>query len=39
LIKARTLANYLNHDAIVIADDTGLEITALDDFPGIYSER
>lgn len=39
LIKARALANYLNHDAIVIADDTGLEITALDDFPGIYSER
>ncbi len=39
LIKARILANYLNDDAVVIADDTGLEITALDDFPGIYSER
>lgn len=37
LIKARHLAKYTSLP--VIADDSGLEIHALDGFPGIYSAR
>jgi len=37
LLKARALAEYLQ--AIVIADDSGLEIDALDGRPGVYSAR
>jgi len=37
LIKARTLAIHLNKT--VIADDSGLEVFALDNEPGIYSAR
>lgn len=43
LIKAKVLSDYLiNHDtrdALVVGDDTGLEILALENFPGIFSER
>ncbi|MBE4703972.1 RdgB/HAM1 family non-canonical purine NTP pyrophosphatase [Spiroplasma platyhelix] len=44
LIKAKALSNYLinqknDSDTIVIGDDTGLEIVALENFPGIFSER
>ncbi|KMQ95699.1 dna topoisomerase i [Lasius niger] len=43
-IKAKALSDFLKSkstdiDAIVIGDDTGLEIEALDNFPGIFSER
>jgi XTP/dITP diphosphohydrolase len=37
LLKATALANHLQ--TIVIADDSGLEIDALDGRPGIYSAR
>lgn len=37
LIKARYVASKL--DKVVIADDSGLCVHALDDFPGIYSAR
>ena len=37
LIKARYIASKL--DKVVIADDSGLCVHALDDFPGIYSAR
>lgn len=37
LIKARTVAKYT--DAIVLADDSGLEIDYLNKEPGIYSAR
>lgn len=36
-IKAETLANHLN--CIVIADDSGLEVDALQGRPGVYSAR
>ena len=37
LIKARTVAEHT--DAIVLADDSGLEIDALNKEPGVYSAR
>lgn len=37
LIKARAIAEYT--DAIVLADDSGLEIDYLDKAPGVYSAR
>lgn len=44
-IKVKTLENYLilnkiiDENTIIIADDTGLEILSLENFPGIYSDR
>ncbi|MDT8859478.1 XTP/dITP diphosphatase [Alkalihalobacillus sp. MEB130] len=35
--KAETLATYLNQ--MVVADDSGLEVDALDGRPGVYSAR
>lgn len=37
MIKARAVAEYT--DAIVLADDSGLEIDALNKEPGVYSAR
>ena len=37
LIKARAIAEYT--DAIVLADDSGLEVDALNGEPGVYSAR
>ena len=37
LLKARTVAQLTGH--IAIADDSGLEVDALDGAPGVYSAR
>jgi len=36
LIKARAIYERLDSDAIVVADDSGISIDALDGKPGIY---
>ncbi|WP_338985559.1 RdgB/HAM1 family non-canonical purine NTP pyrophosphatase [Spiroplasma endosymbiont of Diplazon laetatorius] len=37
LFKAKTFSNYV--DGIVVADDSGLSVVELNNFPGIYSAR
>lgn len=37
LIKAQTI--YLKHNIPVFADDSGLEVEALNNIPGVYSKR
>ncbi len=39
LIKARTIFEALDEEAIVIADDSGISLPILDGAPGIYSAR
>ena len=39
LIKARAVAKALNHQYIVLADDSGITVPLLNHEPGIYSAR
>ena len=37
--KAETIANFVNDGRFVIADDSGIEIEALNGFPGVKTKR
>ena len=37
--KAETIANFINDGRFVISDDSGIEVEALDGFPGVKTKR